>query len=1011
MPTTKEFNCCSFWFAHRRAFFIVFSFFFLSVTNLFAQKEISLSGNVKDAISRETLIGATVQIKGTSIGTTADFDGNFTLKTKEALPLILVVSFMGYESKEVTVTSETQKINVQLGTSAVALKEAEVVSSRISEKTMQAPLTVESMDVIAIKEAPSGNFYESLGNLKGVDMVSAAMGFRIINTRGFNSTSPVRSLQLIDGVDNMSPGLNFSLGNFLGASDFDVKRVDIIAGASSAYYGAGAFNGVVSMETKDPFLFSGLDVSAKVGERSLVETGVRWADYFTNKEGKKKFGYKINVFYMQAQDWEANNFDAATDSRDPVGNFGGWDAVNIYGDEVLTGGNNFTQSFNDVFLRYPGLGRIYRTGYREVDLVDYDTRNFKFNTGLYYNITDKVQVDYNFNYANGTTVYQGDNRISLRDVQFYQQKLQVGEKDKWFIRGYHTWEDAGNSYDAVATAFRLLDRNFARADLAESSWYTVYRDFWENNWQTALTGLPWLPQNGAPRPTQAQFSSLFPGDANSALAARSFELLNWFGNVDGFRQEWFNQNPDILARLHNRARGEADRVLGYLEPGSPEFQAAFDDITSRTFREGGTRFFDRSQLFHVHGEYKFTPEFMKEKELEFTVGGNVRWYRPNTQGNIMSDTLSTTGFIFDDAGNIIDSTTVWNRITNYEFGAYAGFSFLATPLLRVSGTLRLDKNENFDPVLSPALSAVYSKSEKTVYRLTFSSAVRNPTLFDQFLFYDVGRAILIGNLNGFNNLNTLESFDAARNDRNTPGFAWSLLESFDVPPIRPETVRTIEGGFRTTFFDKVFVDFGFYNSWYNNFIGFVIGLDVEGPVGTTLPPTAVQAYRVSANAQDMVTTRGADIGINYYFYKTYALTANYSWNRLDLRGSDDPIIPAFNTPEHKFNVGANARELKTLPSLREIGITQYGFGVNYRWVEGFIFEGSPQFTGFIPTYDMVDAQINFTIPSWKTVIKMGASNVLNNQVFTVYGGPRVGRLAYIQAVMSLDRKDIKKVRN
>ena len=91
---------------------------------------------------------------------------------------------------------------------------------------------MEQLDAIAIKETPAISFYNGLGNLKGVDMTTASLGFTIINTRGFNSTSPVRSLQIIDGVDNQAPGLNFSLGNFLGVSELDINGVELIAGAS-----------------------------------------------------------------------------------------------------------------------------------------------------------------------------------------------------------------------------------------------------------------------------------------------------------------------------------------------------------------------------------------------------------------------------------------------------------------------------------------------------------------------------------------------------------------------------------------------------------------------------------------------------------------------------------------------------------------------------------------------------------------------------------------------------------
>ena len=133
------------------------------------------------------------------------------------------------------------------------------------------------------------------------------------------------------------------------------------------------------------------------------------------------------------------------------------------------------------------------------------------------------------------------------------------------------------------------------------------------------------------------------------------------------------------------------------------------------------------------------------------------------------------------------------------------------------------------------------------------------------------------------------------------------------------------------------------------------------------------------------------MGLNYYFAKFYVLNANYSWNILNTQ-TDDPIIPAFNTPEHKFNFGISGRDIDI--NLGSKRIKNVGFNVNYKWVEGFLFEGSPQFTGFIPSYDLLDAQVNWRAEKLDTTFKLGASNVLNNQVFQTYGGPRIGRLAY-----------------
>jgi outer membrane cobalamin receptor len=254
----------------------------------------TLKGSIKDKATNEALIGATVMIKGTAIGASTDFDGNFSFKTNTPTPYTLVVSYLGYTPQQITITQTDKPIVVKLVQNTTELKETTIRDSRITEKQKQNPITVETMDAVAIKQTPAANFYEGLAHLKGVDLTSASIGFKIINTRGFNSTSPVRSLQLIDGVDNQSPGLNFSLGNFLGASELDLQKVDLVVGASSAYYGPNAFNGAINMQTKSPFLYKGLSASIKVGERSLFEGAVRWAQVFKNKKGEDKWAYKFS---------------------------------------------------------------------------------------------------------------------------------------------------------------------------------------------------------------------------------------------------------------------------------------------------------------------------------------------------------------------------------------------------------------------------------------------------------------------------------------------------------------------------------------------------------------------------------------------------------------------------------------------------------------------------------------------------------------------------------------------
>ena len=195
---------------------------------------------------------------------------------------------------------------------------------------------------------------------------------------------------------------------------------------------------------------------------------------------------------------------------------------------------------------------------------------------------------------------------------------------------------------------------------------------------------------------------------------------------------------------------------------------------------------------------------------------------------------------------------------------------------------------------------------------------------------------------------------------------------------------------------NVFADLGYYYSKYKDFIGYQIGIDAFIPQGSTTP-TSVQAYRVSSNASDVVTTQGFSIGLNYYFAKYYQLKGNYSWNVLNTN-SDDPIIPAFNTPEHKYNIGFSGRDMR-ISKIKNIG-----FNINYKWIDGFLYEGSPQFTGFIPSYSLTDAQINWNWLKQNMTFKLGASNIFNQKNFQTYGGPRVGRLAYFSIIYDLKKK-------
>jgi len=924
----------------------------LSFFPVILSSQVAIRGEVFDDLTGDPVIGANIVIQGTTQGTVTDFDGHYKLQTELPYPITLVISFTGYESKLVEVTEDNLFNRTRLAEASILIETIQVTGSRISDKQKESPLTVESLDLAAIKATPSPNFYDGLGALKDVDMTTASLGFKVINTRGFNSTSPVRSLQVIDGVDNQAPGLNFSLGNFLGSSELDVLKVDIVVGASGAYYGPNAFNGVISMETKNPFIHKGLAGMVRMGQRNLLEGSFRYADALKNKAGNDVFAYKLNFFAMRADDWEAQNYSQVTEVRKtvPDDNPGRYDAVNIYGDEyyeLADVSNSDAHLISD-----PGIGTFYRTGYKETDLVDYDTRNIKANAAFHLRLDPEDGIEspeliLSSSFGSGTTVYQGDNRFSLKDILFFQNRIEFRKRDRFFIRAYATHEDAGSSYDPYFTALRLQDKSKDPTD-----WALDYRRFWKGvaNYPKKMREL------GYPVPVYDPITMKISFDEVAA-------------------EQWLVNYNDSLTIWHTMAETYAntknihieDDVSDFLYPGTPGFDAAFKDITSRyNNEENGTRFYDKSALYHVHGEYTFNPSFISE----IRIGANYRLYAPETAGTIFYDSTEA--------------------IKNSEYGVYAGLQekFLDNRLI-ASFTMRVDKNENMNLIGTPAASLVYKPAENTFFRLSFSSALRNPTLSDQYLHLNVGRATLGGHIGPVDSLVTIESFIDGLNTLN-----WDTLDYFTIDAIRPEKVNTIELGARTTLFKALFVDMSYYRNDYQHFLGYQLGVSTDIDVNAPPPvfPKNTVIYRYSANSKTKVKTQGFSIGLNYYLSEHITLNGNYSFNDLTKVDENDPIIPAYNTPKHKYNLGVSGRGI----NLFDVDVLQkVGFGINYKWVEGFLYEGSPQFTGAVPTYDLLDAQVSVDLDRLNTTVKIGASNVLDNEHFETYGGPDIGRLAYI----------------
>jgi outer membrane receptor for ferrienterochelin and colicin len=80
---------------------------------------------------------------------------------------------------------------------------------------LEAPVTVDRVNATTIRNTPGASYYDALNNVKGVDVTTSSYTFKTVSTRGFNGSGNLRFNQLVDGMDNAAPALNFSVSNVL----------------------------------------------------------------------------------------------------------------------------------------------------------------------------------------------------------------------------------------------------------------------------------------------------------------------------------------------------------------------------------------------------------------------------------------------------------------------------------------------------------------------------------------------------------------------------------------------------------------------------------------------------------------------------------------------------------------------------------------------------------------------------------------------------------------------------
>jgi len=966
--------------------FSLLSILALTVLSLNAQNAGTINGTVKNSSSAEVLAAVSVTVKGTTNGTFTDDKGTFRLNVSQKTPFTLVFSSVGFANKEVPVSSINAKLEVSLSPSFVLGSEVVVSASKVAERILESPVSIERISNTTIKNTPASNYYDILGTLKGVDVITASLTFKSISTRGFNVSGNTRANQLIDGMDNQAPGLNFSVGSVIGLTELDVDNIELLPGASSALYGAGGMNGTVLINSKNPFKYQGLSFQIKEGinhidnkQRPLSQYRdwtVRWAQKINDR-----FAYKFAAQFTEAQDWvgtDATNYSRTTGSPNGQTIAGtrqsdpNYDGVNYYGDETTTSLSSVFGSVKGKIIEgltanYAPYGPLAGT-YANAAFTNLYGAVAMFPTLASYSAFVKSQAASLAPYApllygNAKGFYSGD-----------VSRTGYAEKDVIDPTTLNVKMTGSLNY-------KITDNTEASFSFYNGTGNTVYtgsdryslKELRMGQYKFEIKSKDWLLRAYT---TREDAGASF----NATIAARYFNeawspSTTWFPTYMSALTAYRDAGmPAQAANVAARAVADANRPTGNITQ-DPRFKA----IVSTPISMGGGMFLDKSVLNVFEGQYNLTNALGLDKVgTDLLVGASMKQYLLNSQGTLFADT----------AGQIHINET----------GAYAQLSKkFFDDVVKISASGRYDKSTNFEGRFTPRVSMVVKVAQDNNVRLSYQTAYRFPSSQNQWINLLVGGGTRL--MGGLPQLRELYKFSTnpAYTLASVNAFGASALAGAANPGLlkqqvfndfKPESMTSMEIGYKALIAKRLLVDFYYYTGNYTNFIGGVTVIQSRNAASPSpadvLDASKRMAYSISTNSEGNVKTSGWGLSLDYLLPRNFSISTSIFND--EIGAVADGVIPYFNTPKIRANIALNNSGF--------LFKNRLGFSANFHYQDGFDYV-STFAVGPISSYKTVDAVLTYKLPSYKSLIKAGGTNIFNKCYKSAYGSPEIGGLYYV----------------
>ena len=406
-----------------------------------------LKGKVTDGQSAKPLPGATVTIKGTISSVTTNNEGHYSFPKLNAGKIVLVVTHIGYETIELSVTVTEDILSVRdiaLTPDYKTGDDVVVSASRRPEKITEAPASIQVIGKKELEQFTGSNTFELLSKVQGVEFVRTGVDFSMINARGMNNAFNNKILQIVDGRNSTTP-LSGSLpmqNGFTLVKD-DIDRIEVILGPQTALYGPNAHNAIINFITKDPRASQGTTVALSAGNQYQLSGRIRHAAKVNDK-----WAYKLTGEYAVAREFEF------------------YDSV-YAGNQ--TGG---TPWFG------PPVGIPERN-------VNFDIRHIRGEAHVYYSLTPKGDIiistgGSNNNFFNTHTT----GRLQVKGMKYgFLQGRYVSKH--LFLNIYNTWVTIGNSFNLNP--------------------HTT--DYWNRTHSSIPRGMP----NGFLYPEEAEINAMRPG--------------------------------------------------------------------------------------------------------------------------------------------------------------------------------------------------------------------------------------------------------------------------------------------------------------------------------------------------------------------------------------------------------------------------------------------------------------------------------------------------------------------